>query len=55
MLRLAKLSFDWMDLAALLVLVVLIFLKEYRPFWSKAKTPPSRELRNEPVIKLLSL
>jgi hypothetical protein len=43
MLRLMVLGFDPLNLAALLVLALLIFLTEYNLSWSTKKSPQSRE------------
>ena len=43
MLRLMVLGFDPLNLAALLVLPVLIFLTEYYLSWGTKKSPQSRE------------
>jgi hypothetical protein len=50
MLRLMVLGFDPLNLAALLVLALLIFLTEYNLSWGTKKSPQSRESQACPYI-----
>jgi len=54
MLRLMVLGFDPLNLAALLVLPVLIFLTEYYLSWGTRKSPQSRESQTQLSIVVKS-